>query len=945
MDVPKGGSFPLLGRDSDLAAVSARVSATVAEGTAGIVLIEGEPGIGKSFLLRSVVENAPPGVRVVQGHGHELERERPFGLVLDAITTTASAGPQVDAIHRWLHTDPEATGDEGFAVLRFRIIEAILDLLSDWADEHPVLLALEDLHWADPSSLLTIGQVARRLAERPVAIVATLRPSRDLSHLDVLRRELSPEAICWHTLAPLPDGVVHTMAERALGGPPGPRLVELLTGAAGNPFFVAELLAALTEDGTIEAGENGEVELTAPDPPASLRLTILRRLGFLPHRTLETLRAASLLGSRFHLDDLSIVLDRPASELYAELEDARMSGLLVDRNDVLAFRHDLVRDAIYEDLPAGARRALHVQAARRLAEAGRDATSVASHYLAGASPGDRDAVTWLERAAQDALSTAPSVAATLLTAAAELAGGRPGDRDRLEVELATALTWAGRLDEAEQLLEQLALRPHDRDVDVRVRHALARVQIIQGRATAAAAGFDELEASGALDERQQARAAIDAATARLLGGDLGGAEREANRGLELGQRLGDDPAVCGALAALAWVVNLRGDTQRAIELGEEAVALADASEIYETGRRYPHCYLATVLLDADHLDEGLRMYDVGRRLAEAYGDTWQLPIHHWGAVLTSFYRGQFQDTDAALQTAFAILDEVGTGMLSIWAHALAAHVAIRQDTLDLADERLRAAEQRMAEMGPGMGVDWLLWGRALLAEATDDLETAAATLRGAWDIAGDLGILAQRRLIGPDLVRLLLATGDVEVARDVAARMSDAADLGGVPGARAAALRCAAIVERDLEVARAAVALHREGPRRIELADACRDAGLLAADLSDEAAATELLREAAGLYHDAGAARDERQVDAALRSLGVARGRREARSRPQTGWEALTPTEVEVTRLVAEGLTNPEVGRRMFISPRTVETHLSHVFRKLGVTSRVELASKVARRP
>lgn len=946
--MPMGTSFggaPLLGRDDDLATVSAAMSSTATDGLARVVLIEGEPGIGKSALLHAAVAHVAPGCRVLLGHGHELERERPFGIVLDALTQGTGARRQLAPIVEMLHADGGATAAaEEFAIRRFRVLEAVIDLLAGWADDGPVLLALEDLHWADPSSLLVLDQVARRLARRPICVLATLRPSRHAPSLDALRRELSPEVVRRLRLGPLDDEAVHGLAVRTLGAEPGPQLLAALGGATGNPFFITELLAALAEDDALGQGEGGCVELTTPEAPAPLRLTILRRLAFLPHRTLEVLRAASVLGSRFHLDDLSVMLERPATELLTDLEEARVTGFVEVGEEGLAFRHDLVRSAIHDDLAPPVRRALHGQAARRLAAAGRDATVVATHYLEGAAPGDAEAIGWLERAARDALSSAPDVSATLLTAAVELAHDRPGDRDRLEVELATALTWSGRLDDAERLLEDLTLRPHDRTVDARIRLALLRVLLIQGRSVAALERCDELEGMPGLDERQRARADTDAATARLLGGDLAGAERDAQRGLARGSRVGDEPAVCGALSALSWVANLRGHTSEAIDLGQQAVDLAGTSAVHETGRRYPHCYLATVLMDADRLDEGLRMYDVGRRLAEAYGDTWQLPIHHWGAVLASFYAGRLEDTAAALETAFAVLEEVGTGMLTVWAHALAAHVAIRQDALDIADERLGAAQRRIAEAGPGMGVDWLLWGRALLHEANGDLIPATETLRSAWELAGDLGIVAQRRLIGPDLVRLLIAAGDVEGARGVATQMAEVAALSEVAGARAAALRCRALVDSDVEVARDAVAVHRDGPRRLEHADACRDAGLLASGAGATDLARELLRGAATLYHDAGAVRDERQVDARLRGLGVARGRRDARSRPQVGWDALTPTEREVTRLVAEGLTNPEVGRRMFISPRTVETHLSHVFRKLGVSSRVALAAEVARR-
>jgi DNA-binding CsgD family transcriptional regulator len=936
----------LVGRHGELATLTAALTAS-AHGTLNVVIVEGESGIGKSRLVAEALAEAGAPFRILTGQGRELERERPFGVVADALDLAVGADdPGRAAVARLLQEDPAAAPPHAeFAEVRFHVVEAILTWLARLAGERPVCLVLEDLHWADPSSLLVVDQLARRLSESPITVLATLRPSPRSATIAQLGRGLSSEDRLHLSLSPLSAGEVDELAAVLLGTPAGPGLRDLVDGAAGNPFYIVELMAALVDGGRLHgsaAGTDLDVSATSPGGLVlpTLRATILHRLEFLPARCRQILRVAAVIGSRFLVDDLSLVLDRPASDLLDILDEARRDGVLVEAGSALGFRHDLVWDALYHNLPLASREALHVQVARRLAAADRPAAQVATHFLAGAAPGDRQALAWLTRAAEEALSRAPGVAAELLRGAVELCS----DDDewlRLSVDLATALTWAGQLDEAAAVLTELANRPRGPEVDANVRLGLARVLVIQGRNNEARTQYHYL-AAAELASWRRARTLTDQAVACLLGGDVSGAERAATEALELGRSAGDDPAVCGGLCASAWVANLRGRTREAVAFAERAVEVADRSSTRETRRRYPHVFLATVLVDADRIDDARRMFDTGRQIAEAFGDTWQLPIHHLGSALADFYAGAYGDAAASLVTADEVVAEVGTRTLLVWSAALAAHVAIAQDRLARARELLAAAEDHITSSGPAMGLDWLVWGQALLLEADGDVKAAADRLGAAWELAESLGIISQRRLIGPDLVRMLLAVHERTSARGIAEALTRAAGVVRVPSMRAMAERCRALVDDDPERALAAVELARGCPRRLEYARACESAGQLLAACGRTAQAGGMLRRAADRYLACGAHRDERRVDAALRSLGVVRGRRGVRSRPASGWDALTPTELSVARLAADGLTNPAIGHRLFISPRTVETHLSHVYAKLGVSSRVQLAAAAA---
>jgi DNA-binding CsgD family transcriptional regulator len=201
------------------------------------------------------------------------------------------------------------------------------------------------------------------------------------------------------------------------------------------------------------------------------------------------------------------------------------------------------------------------------------------------------------------------------------------------------------------------------------------------------------------------------------------------------------------------------------------------------------------------------------------------------------------------------------------------------------------------------------------------------------------------RVYGPDLVRLAMAAGERDDAEAMVAGAALGAERsGGVPTAEAAALRCHARFAADAPAAAKAAELLADSPRRVEAAWAVEDAGTIAASAGERIAAVRFLQDALGRWEAMGGDADATRVETALKSLGARRSGRKPKRRPATGWASLTPTEVAVVELAAEGRTNPQVAEVLFVSRRTVETHLAHVFTKLGLRSRVELAAAWARR-
>jgi DNA-binding CsgD family transcriptional regulator len=251
----------------------------------------------------------------------------------------------------------------------------------------------------------------------------------------------------------------------------------------------------------------------------------------------------------------------------------------------------------------------------------------------------------------------------------------------------------------------------------------------------------------------------------------------------------------------------------------------------------------------------------------------------------------------------------------------------------------------LAEFGRHPRTSWIAWARGLLHEARGDPERALVALEESWTEATALGVVAEYPRLGADLVRQALATGGRDRAVAVTEAVEVIARRMSTPSVLGAALRCRGLVEGDATVLLRAVAVLRESPRPFERAQACAEAAMLVGRAGRLAEARRLFDEAARVYQDLSAQYHLDRMASVMRSLGIRKGKRGTRQRPATGWEALTETELRVVALVAEGMTNTQIAGRLFISHHTVATHLAHIFGKLGIGSRVQLAAEAARPP
>jgi DNA-binding CsgD family transcriptional regulator len=933
------GSVPLVGRAAESAALCAALTQAVA-GLGQVVLAEGEAGIGKTRLVEEITATARARGVAVHGAGvDEVERRRPFGVLADALDLHASsADPHRAAVARLLHGAPGPPGArfDQAAALEFRVVEAVVDLVEQLCAGGPVLLVLEDLHWADPATLTCLSRLARGAPQLPLLVVVTARPLPRTPELAAVLDLLVERGAHRLPIGPLADPDLPTLAEVVVGAPPGPNLRKQLTRTGGNPLLLIEMLGSLQQDGAIVRTAQHHAEIG--DPPASTvpTLTILHRLSFLPRETLEMLGAASILGSSFSVSDLRMLVGRPVAELAGPLRTALDAQVLLERGDRLAFRHDLIRDALYSDLPAALRRGLHRDLARAMAAAGHGPARVSTHLLRGAEPGDGEAVRWLHRAAEEVTARSPAVAVELLEQALALADPLDPVRGRLAADRAAALMLAGRWAEGETACAEALATRTDPEREGALRWLLLRTMLITGRAAEA---LDHIEAAlrmpGATPaETSHYRASSSFAT--LVLGRLDEALALAEQAIELAPPE-DALAVSESVHAKAQVLLFRGNSVESAELATRAVQVLET----DGTPRGPQTATATaglMLAATDRMAEGQAMLRRGVALNEALGAPTGIALNQVALADALFLAGEWDDAAAEIAATVAL---VGDGPAwPVMSLGILAVMAVHRDEPAAAQAHLAAAQAALAGGAGAMRAHRMLLAGGLLAEAAGRPEAGLAALLAGWDRLVAAGIGSAFPELGPELVRRLVPAGERDRAAGVAAAVQDCAAANpGVPTIAGAAALCRGLVDDDPDALLAAVADYRAGAQPLGRALACEDAAGVLRAAGRVGEAGELLAEARAGHEALRAHRGVARTAAALRALGVRRGGRTSRARATSGWESLTATEGKVVAYVAQRLSNPEIAERMYLSRRTVETHVSHALAKLGVRSRNELAA------
>ncbi len=914
----------LVGRSGEIEEIERAVAAARAGEMRTLALV-GEAGIGKSTLLdAAAAASERSGMLVLRGRAAEHEREVPFGLVVDALddhvaglhpSRLAAAGPELGAVLP-AAGETSAPAAEAGPAERFRHHRTVRSLLELLGRERPLALLLDDVHWADEASVELVLHLLRRpprvgfllaLALRPGPVAEPIRDGgrRSDGWLELRPGPLDREA----ALALLPDGLDPPLRERLLGT------------AAGNPLFLEQLSrhrgVELPE--TVSAAVRGELAPLAPEA---------RRLA----------EGAAIAGDPFDLDVAAAAAAEEADP--AAIDDLVAAGLVRGEGGrAFRFRHPLVHRAIADSVPPGRRLKAHERAAAALAAAGASPALRAHHVAEFARPGDADAFELLLAAAAAAQGTAPRTAARWYEAALALLPHDDAERRaEIAVPMAAALAAAGDLVGSRAAIEQgiATLGSERAEQRAELSSVAATVEVLLGQFDAAESRL--VAALADAPAAQRPRLLLQRGGIAFFTGDLDGvldwarrAERElgpagpaslraaAAAQLGFGQALRGEPGAEPLLAA-ATILDERDESAPAQRV--EAVwtvggnlgqieRFARAATVLERGLElareshqehllgHLHVLLAMAQLPLLRLDGALEHALAAEEIARLQGRAFDLGFALSVKARVLSVRG---DAVAAERAAFESDEVVGAATAPV-ARSLLAHNALVRLVDD--PERLLAELERVA----GRELELLNpLARAPIAVAATRAAIALDRLKDAELLAGTAAAA--------------LRDGEPPVSA-LRARRAEA-ELALVRGEHTAAAQAAR------EIAAAAAA---SGVRQEELeAGFLRARALLAAERREEA--LELLQNLAARATETGALAIH---DAAARELRRAGTRVSSRARRGSEGDELTPREREIAELVAGGRSNKQVAAALYVSEKTVERHLSAIYARLGIRSRVEL--------
>ncbi|MHB8533685.1 MAG: ATP-binding protein, partial [Solirubrobacteraceae bacterium] len=684
----------MIGRTGERELLAGLIRST-ARGQGAIGVVEGAPGIGKTTLLRAWVEQArEAGLQVRQAVGRELEQGRPFGLMISALDVFGtSADPEQKAAAELLSRPirDSSSAAFGFDDLRYATVDALAAIVERMALTGPAALVIDDLQWCDASSMIVLDRAFRLTAELPLAVVCASRPHPRSGELAALLR--TPEAArAIHVgLGPLDGHAVEELVQSIIGADPGPSVMRQALRCGGDPLFITELITGLAREGMLHRSDRALdlIRDLGSSPPPTISILVLRHLSMLPTTSIDVLLIAAVLGSRFSVRDLAIAASRSASELLRELRHAVDAGLLVEDADDMAFQHDLVRDAIYDDIGPASRRALHRQIAEALATDGAPARKVALHFAAGSEGKDPVAAEWLLRAGRETAPRDPVAAIALLRHAVELADDALA-ADRIRVTLAQALAAAGQLRDAESLLRSLIDRSPDPAVEAEARAALGEVLHLRALFSAAADELARAARSPTLPETLRARLFAHSLMDRVWsGGPIDTDEANDPRAaLAEARRVGDRLAEFYSIMTQERIAQDKGSLREAVRFAREAGRIASAvgpdNEI--THHEMPP---VAVLIEADLFDEALEILRSAPAWNDDRGGAVQ-PQRHFQLMRCHLALGEWDGALAEGETGLRLAEESGTVWSIDATRAQLALVAARRDELERAETLLRA---------------------------------------------------------------------------------------------------------------------------------------------------------------------------------------------------------------------------------------------------------------
>ena len=875
------------------------------------------------------------------GTGDELSQALPLLPFLDGLLVREpSANPRRNAIVRLLRG--EVTADRGTDVPA-ALAEQLLALVAEQCAMRPTVLVIDDLQWADQASITLWGRLARSAHQVPLLLIGMMRPVPQREDLLALRRVV--EGAARLQLTGLTEAAVTGLIAALAGGQPDGNLRRLADGAAGNPLYVTEMVAALARSSSLTVTETGAAELASGSAPGSLSAAIADRLGFVAGPVREVLRAAALLGVDFAVPDLAVVLGRGVADLIPAIDEACAFGVLAESGHGLGFRHPLIRAALYDDMPAPVRAAWHRDAGRALAEAGAPPDRVARQMLravggpgATTEPVDEWMLAWLARTADPLVGQAPGVAAELLTRAVASSLADSARYDWLAGRLADALFRIGDKTAAEQVANRALEHATEPDLLVDLHWTLAQCRIYAGMSMESLATLDRALASPGITARHRARLLVLAARTHSNLGEVEKAGRVATSALEAASEAGDNWAMGWALHVLTLVTAVQGHLTDALPLFDQALSVTQSDPALTDLRLLLQINKAITLGDLDQYEEALAAAGQARDLADQVGTAIRLAQAHGALGQLLFETGRWDNALAEVGILPENLKEPAAVCIDL---GIAAVINFHRGESDAARRHLAAAIPHAKQLGHRL-IPPIALARSLDSEHDGALPEALAALTDAFD--GNTEELEEIEDLLADAVRLASQTGEASTAETLAGHAAALAAESEIPHRQANALYCRGLLNRDAPGLLTAAERYDDASRPLLSAKALEAAAEEFVRTGDRGQARAAFTRAVEVYTFLGAAADVARLQAAFRARGIRRGPHAKHRRARSGWDSLTATEITIATLVEEGLSNPEIAAKLLLSRRTVATHVSHILKKLDVHSRTDIARESALR-
>jgi DNA-binding NarL/FixJ family response regulator len=956
----------LVGRRRELAQIGRLLDRRAADAT-GLLQIAGESGIGKTRLLSWTASRAAEeGALALVGRAAEFEHDEPYGAFHDALDETLAGLPrgrldglEEEHVRELTATFPalarpvgaaapageDAERPTGVGLDRYRLHRAVARLLELLADDHGVLLAIDDLHWADRASIELLLSLLRRPPSAPLLVVVAFRSrqleARTAAALQQAQRGCDGELI---DLAPLSAEEASAFVPPSLSTAVAERLYD---DSGGNPFYLEELVRAALSGQPAPGG--------AEEPrrvPPTITAVIAGEFDRLSEGARSLLEAASVVGDPFEPELAGEIVGMDEASALAALDEL-LDRELVQLADVAgrcSFRHPIVRRAVYESAKGGWRRNAHARAAAVLGERGAPAAARARHVERSAGFGDLEAIDVLCQAGYASVARAPAAAATWFRAALRLLPDQADSDARVNLMLATAasLGSAGDLGDSRDVFQEVlavlpatALRTGAVMAAALVEHLLGNHDQAQSLLLGALPGLDE-------DTAEAAELKLEIADGCFFSADWTGMRYWAQRALGAGDVAPIISAGIGAALALAEYG--LGDTEAARDAAADAAAIAD----------------------------GLSDADWASRLQS-------ICLLGW----CEYCIGRFDGAELHMRRALAVSHTTGQEHLSAAMLVIAAMSNLAMGRLAAAREQADTAIDTSMLSANYLFLTWAQTARCMVeiecvgpsAAARfgrDAVETGVRS-RSAWSSVATMYLAEvwlesgeperfRKELFGGESTpRLppfpfyavhayeLLTRGELELGLpDAAERWADQAmELAvgiGLPGPIAQARRARAALElgtgQFAAAAESALASAEEAEAAGQAIHAARSrllAGIALRRLGEEPTALEQVRRAEEVFAAHGAERHRDQAARELRQLGVHAVAARGPANADGGLGGLSRRELTIARLVHDGRTNRQIAEELSISVKTVENHMTKIFRELQISSRAQLATLVER--